>query len=162
MKKITNFLGTLTLALSSGTFAQGLYWGGGLGVMDFDFNNIDNPLGVGLRIGYPLYSGWGLEAEYNGSLYGGDTEVQGKEVDVDLHTLAGYGTYRSQGYFYFKGRLGLLYEHVTVGSNSSDDFGVAIGAGIGLALTANSRLELEFTQLEKDVGLWSGSFNYRF
>ena len=163
MKRTTNYIGALIFGLcSSIALAEGGYWGATAGIMDFDFNDVDNPIGVGLRAGYSQVSGWGLEAEYVDSLVSGETEVLGKAVDVDMYSLAGYVTYRSLGEIYIKGRLGLLYEDVTVGSESSDDFGVSAGAGIGFVLGAKSNIELEYTVLEKDVGLWSGAFTYRF
>jgi len=163
MEKITNYIGAFIFALfSSSALAEGVYWGATAGIMDFDFKGVDNPIGVGLRMGYSPVSGWGLEAEYVNSLVSGDAEVLGKEVDVDMYSLGGYVTYRSLGELYIKGRLGLLYEDVTVGNDSSDDFGVSAGAGIGFVLGANSNIELEYTVLEKDVGLWSGAFTYRF
>ncbi|MFA0811737.1 outer membrane beta-barrel protein [Microbulbifer epialgicus] len=162
MKTTTKTFGALTIILSSSVFAEGGYWGATAGVMDFDFQGVDNPMGLGLRAGYSQLSGWGLEAEYIGSLVSGEIEVIGKEVDVDMHSLAGYATYRSFGDIYFKGRLGLLYEDITVGRNSGDDFGVSVGAGVGFILWGDSNIELEYTILEKDVEYWSGAFSYRF
>ncbi|GAA5443317.1 hypothetical protein Misp06_01493 [Microbulbifer sp. NBRC 101763] len=163
MEKITKFIvaGILSL-LSSAALSEGGYWGAAVGTMNFDFKGVDNPTGVGLRTGYSLVSGWGVEVEYIGSLISGEVEVLGEEVDVDMYSLAGYATYRTLGDIYFKGRLGLLYEDVTVGSDNSDDFGITAGAGIGFLLGASSNFELEYTILEKDVGFLSGAFSYRF
>jgi hypothetical protein len=165
MRKITTGAAALLLACSAGVNAQSqgtAYWGATAGLMDIDFRNADSPINVGLRGGYTLPSGWGFEAEYTNSLISGEADVFDNDVDVDVQTLAGYGTYRSYGDIYFKGRFGLLYEDVSVGSASSDDTGISLGGGIGFDMSPNTNVELEYTMIEEDIGFWSGTMTLTF
>ncbi|WP_444911557.1 outer membrane beta-barrel protein [Microbulbifer sp. PAAF003] len=162
MKIVKAGIGVLALVVSAGAIAEGAYWGGVAGIADFDFKGVDNPLNLGLRAGYVRASGFGVEGEYTSSLLSGETEAYGRNVDVDIRTLATYATYRTEGDWYLKGRLGLLYEDVSVGSERSDDLGVSLGAGIGYSLNEIYHLELEYTVLETDVSYWSGGFSLRF
>ncbi len=162
MRKIAKGVAALVLVCSSAASAEGGYWGATVGLMDIDLPNADSPLNVGLRGGFSLPSGWGFEAEYTNSLISGAADVFDRDVDVDIQTLAGYGTYRSYGDLYFKGRLGLLYEDVSVGSASSDDTGISLGAGVGFNYSPNTNIELEYTMIEEDVGFWSGTMTLNF
>ncbi|AWF82761.1 hypothetical protein BTJ40_19155 [Microbulbifer sp. A4B17] len=162
MRKIRVCIGLLAFLASAGVIAEGAYWGSVAGMADFDFKGVDNPLNLGLRAGYVRASGFGVEVEYTSSVLSGETEVYGRDVDVELNTFATYATYRTEGDWYLKGRLGVLYEDVTVGSDSSDDLGISLGAGIGYNLSDAYRLEFEYTVLERDVSFWSGGFSLRF
>ncbi|SEA45905.1 outer membrane beta-barrel protein [Microbulbifer marinus] len=162
MRKIAKGVAALALVCSSAASAEGGYWGATVGLMDIDQRNVDSPLNVGLRGGYTLPSGWGFEAEYTNSLISGEADVFDGDVDVDVQTLAGYGTYRSYGDLYFKGRLGVLYEDVSVGRFSEDDTGISLGAGVGFNYSPNTNVELEYTVIEEDIGFWSGTVTLNF
>lgn len=164
MRNFAKGAAALALVFSSAASAAqgGAYWGGTAGIMDIDFRNADSPINVGLRAGYTMPSGWGFEAEYTNSLISGEADVFTNDVDVDIQTLAGYGTYRSYGDIYFKGRFGLLYEDVSVGSASSDDTGISLGGGVGFNMSPNTNVELEYTMIEEDVAFWSGTMTLSF
>ncbi|MCO1333605.1 porin family protein [Microbulbifer sp. OS29] len=162
MSKIRKWASLLALIISPGVIAEGTYWGAVAGLADFDFSGVDNPVNLGIRTGYTRSSGLGVEVEYMGSVFSGEAQVYGRGEDVELQSLAAYATYRTEGDWYIKGRLGALYEDVSVGRKSSDDFGVSVGAGVGFKLSENYRLELEYTMIEKDIGFWSGGFSVRF
>ncbi|MEX2962965.1 outer membrane beta-barrel protein [Microbulbifer sp. 2201CG32-9] len=160
-------MGAAALALSltsAAAMAQqgGAYWGVTAGIMDIDLGNADSPFNVGLRGGFTSPSGWGFEAEYTNSLVSGEADLFRGPADVDIQTLAGYGTYRSHGDIYFKGRLGLLFEDVSIGSASDNDTGISLGGGVGFNISPNTNLELEYTVIEQDVGFWSGSMTLSF
>lgn len=162
MRNIVKGFAALALVGSSAAYAEGGYWGGTVGLMDIDLPHADNPINIGLRGGYTLPSGWGFEGEYTNSLVSGDANVFSNDVDVDIQTLAGYGTYRTFGDIYFKGRLGLLYEDVDFGPYSDDDTGISLGGGVGFNFGPNTNVELEYTMIEEDVGFWSGTMTLNF
>ncbi|WP_346837508.1 outer membrane beta-barrel protein [Microbulbifer sp. SAOS-129_SWC] len=164
MRNIVKGLAALALVGSSAAYAEGGYWGGTIGMMDIDMRGVDNPINVGLRGGYVLPSGWGFEGEYTTSLVSGSADALngGSSNDVDIQTIAGYGTYRSFGDIYFKGRAGILHESVDAGWRSADDTGVSLGAGVGINYGPNTNFELEYTMIEQDVGFWSGTMTLTF
>lgn len=161
MHKLVKGAAALALAFSGAASAQGgnTYWGVTAGIMDVDIYNADNPVNVGLRGGYTLPSGWGFEAEYTDSLVSGEADVFRGGDDIDVQTLAAYGTYRSYGDLYFKGRLGLLYEDVDY---VGDDTGIALGGGVGINYSPNTNVELEYTRIDDNINLWSGTMTLTF
>ncbi|MFI2811445.1 outer membrane beta-barrel protein [Microbulbifer sp. M83] len=163
MRKLATGLAALALVCSSAANAEGGYWGATAGLMTVDANTVDDPINFGLRGGYTFSSGWGFEGEFTDSLISGEADAfDGRDIDVDIQTLGGYATYRSFGDVYFKGRLGLIYEDVSVGGYSSDDTGISVGGGIGLNLSPNTNVEFEYTMIEEDVNFWSGTMILTF
>lgn len=143
--------------------AEGGYFGGVAGVMSTDIEG-DSPFNGGFRIGYCGASGWGIEGEFTGSIVEGelDTYWYG-EQDYSISTAALYGTYRSHGDLYFKGRLGYLNEKVDFdGFGSASDSGASAGLGFGFKVSENATMEAEYTLVEEDVNFWSGSVVFRF
>ena len=173
MIKWMKFLLVAGLAGASAVQAQvsnsGAFAGPVAGVMNVDIEG-DNPFNAGVRGGYIWNSGWGLEAELTGSLADGTAEYNywggSYDVDYSITTLAAYGTYRSQGQLYFKGKLGYLKETVKFSddgdSYSDSDTGLSAGLGFGFNMTPNANIELEYTVVEEDVDLFSGSLVFRF
>ncbi|WP_193161731.1 outer membrane beta-barrel protein [Microbulbifer hainanensis] len=159
MRNIVKGIAALALVGSSAAYAEGAYWGGTVGLMDIDLNHADSPLNVGLRGGYTLPSGWGFEAEYTNSLISGDADVFSRDVDIDVETLGAYGTYRSYGDIYFKGRLGVVHEDVDY---FGSDTGISLGGGVGLNVSPNTNVELEYTMIDEDIGFWSGTMTLNF
>ncbi|WOX04544.1 porin family protein [Microbulbifer pacificus] len=149
--------------------SEGGYWGGVGGIMNVDIDG-DNPFNAGVRAGYNWASGWGVEGELTGSLADGKAEYRywggNYGVDYSITTLAAYGTYRSSGQIYFKGKLGVLSETVKFSddgdSYSESDSGLSLGLGAGFNLSDNLNLEAEYTVVEEDVGFFSGSLVFRF
>ena len=159
MRNIVKGIAALALVGSSAAYAEGAYWGGTVGLMDIDLHHADSPLNVGLRGGYTLPSGWGFEAEYTNSLISGDADVFSRDVDIDVQTLGAYGTYRSYGDIYFKGRLGVVHEDVDY---FGSDTGISLGGGVGLNVSPNTNVELEYTMIDQDIGFWSGTMTLNF
>ncbi|WP_162925786.1 outer membrane beta-barrel protein [Isoalcanivorax indicus] len=122
--------------------------------MDFD-----DSTNIGFYTGYVGESGLGFEIEYTQPTSKAGTGVP--SVDYELTTIAAYGTFRSDGNVYLKGKAGLLREEVKVsgpgGSFSDRDSGLSVGAGLGFML-GRSRLEVEFTIIESDVNYLSVGF----
>ncbi|WP_051687173.1 porin family protein [Microbulbifer sp. HZ11] len=145
--------------------AEGGYWGAVGGLMNVDIDG-DNPFNVGVRGGYSWASGWGVEGEVTTSAAKGtfdyDYYYSAREVEYSLTTVALYGTYRSQGDVYFKGKIGFLNENVDVDGYGADDSGLSLGVGAGFNLSENLNLEAEYTIVEEDVGFFSGSLVFRF
>lgn len=163
--------GALALALGSHAVAdthsphQGGFFGLKAGQMQVDASDdvlgidYDNSTNIGVYAGYVGESGLGFEAEFTWPTSDADTGVP--DVTYELSTVALYGTWRSDGNIYFKGRAGLLRERLKLegpgGTASDSDSGLSFGAGVGFHL-GSSRLELEFTRIEKDVNYLSIGF----
>lgn len=172
MTKWAKFLMVAGLVSTSVVQAQdtsGAFAGPVAGIMNVDIEG-DNPFNAGLRGGYIWNSGWGVEGEFTGSLIEGEAEYRywggTYSADLGISTLAAYGTYRSPGQFYFKGKLGYLKETVKI-SDDGDSFsesetGLSAGLGLGFDIMPNANVELEYTVVEEDVGFFSGSVVIRF
>ncbi|MBB3059842.1 outer membrane beta-barrel protein [Microbulbifer rhizosphaerae] len=159
MRTFAKGLAALALACSSAANAEGGYFGGTAGLMTIDRSNFDDPFNLGLRAGYTFASGWGFEGEYTNSIISGEADAFSGDIDVDIQTLAFYGTYRSHGNIYFKGRAGILHEDIDF---FGDDTGISLGAGVGFNFGPNTNVELEYTLIEEDVNFWSGTMILSF
>ncbi|WP_299941424.1 outer membrane beta-barrel protein [uncultured Microbulbifer sp.] len=163
---------TAALLCSAAVQAEGAYIGGVFGVMNTDVGD-ESPLNAGFRGGYTWNSGWGIEAEFTGSVVDGELvdfgydpfrgRVDRGTVDYSISTQAVYATYRTQGDIYFKGRFGYLNEEVDVKSfGNGSDSGASVGVGAGFNLVENISFEAEYTLIEEEVDYWSGSLVVRF
>jgi opacity protein-like surface antigen len=159
MRNFAKGLAALALVCSSTAFAEGGYVGGVAGLMTIDRAHVDDPFNLGIRAGYTLPSGWGFEGEYTNSVISGEADIFGGDVDVDIQTLAAYGTYRSYGNIYFKGRAGVLHEDI---DHFGSDTGISLGGGVGFNFGPNTNIELEYTMIESDVNFWSGTMTLQF
>lgn len=102
-----------------------------------------------------LRAGWEDVAVYRETGLGAELEVclpvaSGKTFDAgtwNVTTAAFYSVARiGRDDIYLKGRLGLLYEHVSIDAGlkeSANDFGLSCGAGLGLRLGGDTSLESE-------------------
>ncbi|MFS1522923.1 outer membrane beta-barrel protein [Microbulbifer sp. 2304DJ12-6] len=133
----------------------------------------ESPLSAGIRGGYTWSSGWGIEAEFTGSVVDGELvgfdydsfrgRIDRETVGYSISTQAVYTTYRTQGDIYFKGRFGYLNEEVGVKSfGNVSDSGASVGVGVGFKLAENISFEAEYTLIQEEVDYWSGSLVVRF
>ncbi|MEX2964105.1 outer membrane beta-barrel protein [Microbulbifer sp. TYP-18] len=156
----------VALLCSAGSQAEGVYIGGVFGLMNTDVGRT-SPFNVGVRGGYTWSSGWGVEAEYTDSASDGSLDVFGVGVsptsaDYSISTEALYLTYMTSGDLYFKARLGYLNETVDIASFSASDSGGSVGLGGGFKFSENVSFETEYTLIEEDVDLLSGTLIFRF
>src|SRR5687768_7671536 len=155
MKILVSLLAALLLIGTTTAKAQQnpLYFSGKVGIMDADISGFDNAMNIGVVAGYDLYvdqmmGTFSVEGEFTTTLSDGDITGGG---DWDVDTLAVFGTYRSPGDLYFKGKLGYLDQDIkrvggtttTIPNADSSDF--AYGVGGGWRLDRASSLELEYT-----------------
>ncbi|GAB2509147.1 porin family protein [Microbulbifer agarilyticus] len=167
MLKWAKFLVVAGLIGSSAVQAQDStgegFFGPVAGLMSVDVDG-DNPFNAGFRGGYTWNSGWGIEAELTRSLSDGAYY----DVDYSINTFGVYGTYRSAGQLYFKGKLGYLSETVNFDesywsdSHKESDTGLSAGAGLGFHMARNAYVEAEYTLIEEDVDFFSASLVFRF
>src|SRR5690606_4410542 len=115
----------------------------------------DDDTGKGFVVGYD-FGGFGIEFEHTETE--GDVSVPfyGKG-DYEVETNALYAVYRSLGTAYFKAKIGVLNEDVTIknfgvipGSIKDDDTGASAGVGGGFRIGPVS-MEAEYTVIEEDV-----------
>ncbi len=153
---------SLALGWSCAVHAEGYDVGAVAGVVDADVAG-DNPFNLGVRGGYEWSTGWGVEGELTTSVSDGKANLGFYGTyDYSVDTYAVYATYRTHGDIYFKGRLGFLDEEVDAGPVDHGDSGVSGGAGVGFDLGNDIDVQLEYTRIEKDLNLWSGSLVVRF
>nr|WP_010131717.1 outer membrane beta-barrel protein [Microbulbifer agarilyticus] len=164
MKQVLAALVLLGCAMGAQA-SEGSYFGTVVGLMATDIRG-DSPFNAGARVGRTWSSGWGVEGEATTSLskgsYDFDTFYGSRTVDYSITTVALYGTYRSQGDIYFKGRLGVLNESVDFGGSSASEAGLSLGLGAGFNVSESMNFEAEYTLVEEDVNLWSGTLVFRF
>lgn len=130
----------------------------------------DDGVLMGILFGYDIpNNGFAIEGEFNTTV----SKASSKDAsysDLGVTTLAGYGVYRTAGRFYFKGKLGLLYEYLTSSVSGGgitvdvDGPGLAISLGVGGGVRVSDRLsaEIEYTSIEADIGYASVGLNWRF
>ncbi|MDT3706062.1 MAG: hypothetical protein ROZ09_04495 [Thiobacillus sp.] len=136
-----------------------LYFGANAGAMMIDGASYDDPVNAGVLIGkeWGVVAGdIGVQAEFtttiNDGTYIGFPPPYVHDVTID--TLALYGVFRTAGPIYLIAKAGVLHEEVEVGPASADDTGLAAGVGVGFSIGV-AQLELEYTQIEEDVGYLS-------
>jgi len=144
------------------------------GFMAVDLNDADPLFSLGVLYGYGITDTVTLEGEVNLGFTGGgykSKDAQGAVFDTGeyfIWTAAGYGVYRHSfaDRFYFKGKLGLLYENVErKGDQSSDTgtgFGFAGGVGAGFVIGESLTLEAEITGIDEDIIFYSVGIHYPF
>lgn len=162
--------GLLISLLSLGTAqAQGerpFYFGVKMAQMTSDINALDPATNAGVLVGIPLVAdramSVSLEGEFTSTVSKGDARLSGYNGQWDINTLALYGALRSGGPVYFKAKAGYLSEDVSISRPgvlaTGSDSGLSYGLGIGWRLSGGSRLEVEYTLVEKDVNMLSLGF----
>ena len=129
----------------------------------------DDGVMMSVLFGYDVPdSGWAIEGEFSTTVSKPTSDEEGYG-DLGVTTLGAYGAYRTSGRFYFKAKIGLLYEYLTSSVTSSGGFkidvdgpGMSIPIGIGGGMRVNDRLsaEVEYTVIEADIGYASLALNW--
>lgn len=151
-------------AFAEGADATGPYAG-------ISFNNdsvsvsgvdVDDATAAGLLLGYRFAESVAIELATGGGEHD-FTAFPGCSMEVS--TVAVYGAFRTAGNVYFKGKLGMLNEELTstglCGGVTGDDTGMSYGLGGGVNF-GKAAFELEYTQIEADVGRLSGTLLVNF
>ena len=92
----------------------------------------------------------GVQAEFTTTI--GEGDFYGYDVSIDTQAI--FGAFRTAGPVYLIAKAGFLREEVEIGPVSEDDTGLAAGIGVGFSVGV-AQLELEYTQVEEDVGYLS-------
>lgn len=130
-----------------------MYFGVNAGPMMVDVAGVDDPTNAGVLIGKEwgvAIGDIGVQAEFTTSI--DDGNFRGYDVSIDTQAI--YGAFRTAGPLYLIAKAGFLREEVEIGGVSEDDTGLAAGIGIGFSMGV-AQLELEYTQIEEDVGYLS-------
>lgn len=171
MKTLMYFLAVFLLVGATAANAQQnpLYFTGKVGVMDADISGFDNAMNIGVTVGYDLYTDpmggiVSAEGELTTTISDGDVTGGG---DWDADTLAVFGTYRSAGDLYFKGKLGYLDQDIkqagsTAAIPNADGSGFAYGLGGGWRMDRASSLELEYTVASDELTFISVGYKRHF
>jgi len=131
--------------------------------------DVDDPVNLGLVMGYEFDSGLGLELQYTDSVDSGQLAISRfrREIreDFDYRTFALYGVYRTDGDFYFKAKAGVLWEEIDTDSVSEDESGFSAGIGAGYRFGSKdspTSIELEYTIAEEDIDVVSLGLRQHF
>lgn len=130
-----------------------MYFGVNAGPMMIDAAGVDDPTNAGILIGKEWGVGAGdigVQAEFTTTI--GEGDFYGYDVSIDTQAI--FGAFRTAGPVYLIAKAGLLREEVEIGWASEDDTGLAAGIGVGFSVGV-AQLELEYTQVEEDVGYLS-------
>lgn len=165
--KATQLLILAVIALCSiGTvYAEDEPWYAGVkaGRMKVDLSGYDNAIGVGGMLGYKLNNTLGIEGGYTTTGEDSDVMVGTSQAQWDIDVVAVHLAYRTEGNFYAKGKVGALYQEVSVNlanagePKSGGEF--TYGVGAGWRPFKDIALELEYTVIESDVSFISIGIN---
>jgi opacity protein-like surface antigen len=165
MKKIALSAILAGLIVSSPSFAEpGFYIGGSFGNGKINHDAYNDPSLGGVLLGYDFGKSFSLEFQ---TLSGEDNlDISGTAGIYDLSTSALYGTWRSEGEFYTKAKIGFLSETITAttatATATAKDSGLSIGIGLGFKLNEQIRAEAEYTIIEQDINAFTLSVSYQF
>ena len=126
----------------------------------------ENPTNAGIVLGISTENNMlALEAEFTNSVNSGT--IQGlPNVNLDIQTVSLYGVFRSPGKVYFKGKIGVISETVTMSDGiitvEADESGTSLGAGVGFKVGSNNNIEIEYTIVDQEVNFLSLGFNFGF
>jgi len=129
-----------------------------------DFS-IEGTEAFGLSVGFAFNDYLSLDVEL---IRGGlDFKAAGPRGTIDddsqVNTTALYLTQRSDGNVYFKTKLGVIREEVTIGDLvESSDVGASYGIGLGYNLNQNLSFEFEYTKVEQDIAWIVASVRFLF
>ena len=145
---------------------SGNYFGAKAGILnisrDLPFSNWGS---VGFLFGHDFPGNpVSLEVETTLPVSSADVDTPGFS-DLDVFTLGAYGVYRSDGDLFFKGKLGMVYEYLSIGGGSfgpieGDAINLSAGVGLGYRLNDTMTLEAEYTSLEADIAFASVGMNF--
>ncbi len=154
---------TLTGVASVPGYADsGFYIGGKTGVLEPDSSGFDadddNPLA--LQLGYS-FGPLSIQAE----AYSTESEVEGAGSDAELDVVALYGVFRTDGFFYFMAKGGVVDGEVTFSGASLDDTTTSYGLGAGINFADFLFVEAEYLLYDidnVDVDFFGVSANFKF
>lgn len=136
--------------------------------MNPDIGGFDDALNLGVALGYDFSTTtngvWSVEGEFTTTVSDGNV-VGGGDWDVD--TLAGYGTYRSSGDLYWKGKAGFQrFDIKRAGGTAgpiptSKDTEFAVGIGGGFRMDRGAGLEIEYAH-SSELAYLSAGYYWRF
>ena len=111
---------------------------------------LDDGSGFIGKLGLEYDQNWSVEAEISKVTL----EAGGFESEVTLNNL--FAIYRSEGTFYYMGKVGMVGEYVEAALNSPKQGGVSLGYGFGGGFRINDLLSIEadFTVLEPDLSVF--------
>jgi hypothetical protein len=142
-----------------------LYIGLTAGKMMVDLDGLDDANSTGILMGYRFTDELAVEGGFTKSSSANFT-VQGVSGTWDVDVFAVYMAYRTPGDVYFKGKIGVLNEDVSVSSGSvslaGSDTGGSLGVGGGVKFGKTGALELEYTLIEENINFLSLGVNFRF
>ncbi|MBI3562281.1 MAG: outer membrane beta-barrel protein [Gammaproteobacteria bacterium] len=167
------FSSVIALSSSFVLAAPGDYLNAQLAISDV--TGFNSGLSLAATYGHPLASvhkNLSFEAEFTSSVTKPETNdfFLGK-INVSYYTLAGYGVYAQpiNDKLGIRGRIGVLYEHVTVSqggfsgfSGSGTDTGISLGGGITYAIDNKMNFIAEYTIIESDISHLSAGIQYKF
>lgn len=145
------------------------------GQMSIDINEAKNLVSAGLLYGYGLSKHFSIEAELNSGIEGGQYSKRdavgniAETGEYQIQTLAGYAVLRKSLWnsSYVKGKLGLLYEMVERSTDQNQtltdtSFGIAGGVGFGMLVFRRLTLEIEATQIDRNIAFFSLGTHLKF
>lgn len=137
------------------------YFGIKAGKMDPDlslpFVKLSSVTNIGFIIGRN-FNNFAFEGEITNTVSDNDNKYS-FQPEWDIRTVAAYGAYRTQGSPFLKGKVGLLYEDISISNTwttaGGSDSGLSAGIGVGFKIGEKTRVELEYTIIEADVNFVS-------
>jgi len=129
--------------------------------------------GLGLALGYEMpipqvAPNLSIEGEFTTTISDPDHSAGPFKSEVSYYTLAGYAKYNLPltPQLDLFGRLGLLYEDVTIstnfaGSASDSDFGLSLGFGIDYQINTKMDFTAGYTLIESDIDHLSAGIRYK-
>ncbi|MFK7856786.1 MAG: hypothetical protein AB8B79_21895 [Granulosicoccus sp.] len=152
----------IAMIFSSGAIADDFHIGIDFGNLKFDQEFLVDTENIGLVAGYN-WNDWGIESVINFSET--KSNFSGGDQAVRMYHL--YGTYQTEGQYYFKAKFGLTNERYTIdnreGQRVFNDVHSGIARGIGVGFRLNSvKSELEYTWLGGSLELLTFGIRYEF
>ena len=136
-----------------------------------DVSGFSGGLAVALGYEMPLTQvdpNFSVEGEFTTTISDPDDSVGLATWDISYYTLAGYAKYSLpvSPQLDLYGRLGLLYDSVTVktnfaGSSSDSDFGISLGFGGNYEINPKIDFTAGFTIIEPDINHLSAGIRYK-
>lgn len=175
-KFFTKFIIVLMLTTSAKSIAadpSNIYVGVKIGLSkiissDELYVETDHNEGYGIYGGYIFENGYSVEFEHIkidtelGSHSHTTTGTSHHSHDIAIGAYAIYGTYKTSGITYLKGRLGYVkLDAIQANNTIMDKNGMAFGLGAGLKI-GSTNVEIDYNYLDSDIRFVSLSVDYQF
>ncbi len=139
------------------------YAGVKAGRMKIDHPAFEDATGVGGILGYKLNKTLGIEGGYTTTGKDGNVRIGTTQPKWNIDVVAVHLAYRNEGNFFVKGKVGALYQEVSVNlANAGEPASggeFSYGGGVGWRPFKDIALELEYTVIEKDISYISFNIN---